>query len=977
MATYNNFGCNEFFNNLYEQVNDISKSAKENYDFITSVFTKQNIKTVISAAKDSKTLDNLEKLKELKTIIDKIIQHTNIKKIKFDFYNKKITEETGSNPLDKLVASEKYNNPKYLYYYTLQENNKKPLPYSKIALLSLKINPLHFYLNSLLVTLYQQFCKYCAFLDCFFEIENVPNFFTEYCAKLGLNGLHILDIEIILGLLTKLLLLDFAKETYPEYDEKTSKIININNVFDIFFKWEHIDKNKLFKPVTLAIIKGIVNKKIGIDEKIKNIITMLFQILSHDDKNACEKLYNEGLMSISVYIAYVIKSVKTFTPVLSFSHLGYLDDLSTQIIKMANDNLNHDKKNIQKGGIIGVDNVLGFVGLMGTLETLGLFHVINMIFNTLKDPIYSCFRRYYSEYKLDISGNISFYDLSHKLIREGDNIIINMINGTDTQPKLSYLSIFLQTFCINDNITKMDKLLLNIKHSNDKSPFSALSLSYKITTKLIKAPTIIETGFFTIDVLYLVFSENSSLFKIYDTLIKKLSVETEDYKFGDEIERVAKVIFSFIDKLLPTTRVILRQKILSFIIIQNLYLLAEKYKNTDCKKKEFYTLPNTTDPNKINIFDSKIYKICKIITDIICITPDKHNKHLDKINEFILACLGRTNELFDSELTEILAKLVDYNFKLYREYIVSVKLSIISKGLLFAKMQPIPHTVNTTTLNAQSQELSRGKNDLNLSGTVCTGIESPAQCNPTGVTQIRRSRHSTSDAMGLELSVSGTTNINSHRNESSKESVFVSFSKNSENQNNANITKSNVEDTSFFSVKTLTDFSTQLFNKSKQKIKKTINTTKNILHIGINTVYDSAANIRANFLSVPNPEITHIVELSNSIHASKLNDELTRTTIENNIDTAFNNIDEAFESSTINDNHNTNKQKVHLFVSKLFEYVLYISLPNIESKLGYKIKDNVMICNESDILLNHLNNTDTNLLFETTKQSAKIRFITY
>lgn len=944
MATYNNFGCNEFLHTLYEQVSDLSSGVAKNFNFISGVFTKQNIKTIISVAKDSTVLDDIEKIKELETIINKIIEHTNIKKVKFDIYNKKITEETGNNPLDKLVISEKYNNSKYLYYYTLPENKKKSLPYSKIALLSLRINPLHFYLNSTLINLYQQFCKYGAFLDCFFEIENVPNFFTEYCAKLGLNGLHILDIEIILGLLTKLLLLDFAKETYPKYDTKTSKITGINNVFDILFKWEHIDKGKVFDTVTLTTIEKILNKQFGIDTQIKNIIDILFQILTHNDKIACEKLHKEGLMSVSVYIAYVIKSFKVITPVLSFCHLGYLDDLSTQIIKIANDALNHDRKNIQKGGIIGIDNILGFAGLIGTLESLGLFTVIGMIFNPLKNPMYSCARSYYSKHKLDISDNISFHELSDKLFKAGDNIIINMITGTASQSKLSYLSIFLQTFSINDTVTKLDKLLLNPKicasigggKKEGYSPFTAMGSSYTITHKLIKAPTFIETGFFAIDTLYLVFSESISLFRIYDTLISKLFVECKDYTFGDESERVAKVIFSFIDKLSPNTQVILRQKLLSYIIIQNLYLLAEKYKNTESNKHEFYTSPDKTDPNKIKIFDSNIYKICKIITDIICITPDKHNKHLDKINEFILACLGSPNELFDSELTEILSKLVDYNFKQYRDYIVSVKLSIVATTLLLKKMQP-----NIKLSSSNDKFYSAINNTV-----------------PKNSTKNNTPEHKV---------------VTGHRPLSIISAEPVASTGGIE------------EDTSFFSKKNLIDVGSVVYNKSKQKLKTTTNTTKKVLNTAFNSVYNLATNLYATFLSEPEPDITHIVELDksiSSIHTSihkslQLSDESTNLTIEDTITEAFNNIDEAFESSVLNDNHNTNKQKVHLFASKLFEYVLYISLPNIEAKLGYNIRDNVMICNETDVLLMHLLAENTNLLFETTKQIAKVRFINY
>ena len=935
MATYNNFGCNEFLDALYEQVSKLNTSAAKNFTLISEVFTKKNIKTIISVAKDRTVLDDIEKLKELESIINKIIKHTNIKKVKFNFYNKKITEETGTNPLDKLVISDKYNNSKYLYYYTLPENKTKPLPYSKIALLSIRINPLHFYLNSLLVNLYHQFCKYGAFLDCFFEIENVPNFFIEYCAKLGLNGLHILDVEIILGLLTKLLLLDFAQETYPEYDEKTSKIIGINNVFDILFKWEHIDKAKIFNTVTLATVEKILNKKFGIDKEIKNIIDILFQILTHNDKLACEKLHKAGLMSVSVYIAYVIKSFKVITPVLSFCHLGYLDDLATQIITMANDALNHAKKNIQKGGLIGINNIIGTAGLIDTLNTLGLFYVIGMIFNSLKSPMYSCVRAYYSKSKLDISDNVSFAELSTKLNGEGDNIIINMITGTNSQHKLSYLSIFLQTFCINDNVTKLDKLLLNQKICKSLdgggkeaySPFTAFGSSYTITHKLIKAPTFIETGFFAIDTLYLVFSESSALFRIYDTLIAKLFVECKDYTFGDESERVAKVIFSFINKLSPTTQVLLRQKILSYIIIQNLYLLAEKYKNSDGNKHEFYTSPNTTDPNKIKIFDGNIYKICKIITEIICISVDKHNKHLDKINEFISACLGRTNELFDSELTEILSKLVDYNFKLYRDYIVSVKLSILAKAQLFQKMQPnIKLSSNNKFYNAINNTIPKNSTNNN---TVAHAV------------------------------VPGHRPLSTNLAETDAPIGSIE------------------EDTSFFSKKNLIAFGTTLYNKANQAVKATTNTTKK----AGNSVYNLATNLYASFLSVPEPDITHIVELDNSIssmHKSlQLSDEATNLSVKDNITNAFDNIDEVVETIDINDNHNTNKQKVYLFASKLFEYVLYISLPHIESKLMYNIRDNVMICNETDVLLKHLLAENTNLLFETSKQVAKVRFINY
>jgi hypothetical protein len=61
-----------------------------------------------------------------------------------------------------------------------------------------------------------------------------------------------------------------------------------------------------------------------------------------------------------------------------------------------------------------------------------------------------------------------------------------------------------------------------------------------------------------------------------------------------------------------------------------------------------------------------------------------------------------------------------------------------------------PNTNNTHIYDAIIK--NHGKPD-----TVCTGLQS--QCNATGVTQIRRSRHSSSGAMGLELSVSGMQKV--------------------------------------------------------------------------------------------------------------------------------------------------------------------------------------------------------------------------
>lgn len=932
MATYDNFSkCYDFFNELTNKAAELINDVSENITVIRDIFTKQNIASIISIAKNPDILQNIDKINELKAIIDLIIKATNINKLEFDMYNINVNSNDTENPLHKLINNTKYNDPKYIYYYTLPEHNDKPLPYSKITILSMKINRLHFYLNDTLVKLYQQFCVYGAMLDCFINVTNVPHFFTEYIAKLGINGLHILDIEIILGLITRLLLLDLTKEAFPEYN-KSGEIIKVNNVFDILFKWSHLNKSDVLKNKIFSGIAKLADKKVNITKQIDSVIEILFGILTDETgtkyKTKCHELYKNGLMSISVYLAYVIKSFKTYTPVLSFSHLGYIDDLADIIIKNADAGLKQIQNGGQKGGIIGINDIYAAAGVIGTLETLGLFKVIGMIFNSLKPGIYSCVRSYYSEKQLDMTKNISFNGLSSSLHTSGDNIIINIINGQNQQ-NLEYLAMFIKTFSINDTITMIDKLLLMPNVCGDKvgggnnkvkeNPFKPLSMSYSITHKLIKALNFVDTGILIFDMLYLVLSEQSSLFKIYNTLITRFA-KCEIYKFTDEIEHANNILLSFINNISPKTQVIIRQRILAYIIIQNVYLLGEKYKQDAANQAEFYTMANSIDSNKIKLFDHNIIQLCELISKIICVSPAKYSKHLDDINEFILACLGRPNELFNSELTETLSKLVDYNFKIYRGYVMHAKQAVINKALIFKQIQ--------------TKQKQQSNNSEEFFDAINTTVEH---------TEV--SDKSQTYALPMQNVDVPTGNINID------ETSFVSE-----------------YNTSFFAVNLVSDI-------GKAAKKKIVNMADKATKYMAN-VTNAAMKMTSSLLATPNPDLATIVELNNSI--SSIPDAKTKLeTVTNTIESQCNSVKQEVMNIEVNDNYITNKQKVHIFVSKLAEYVLYVSLPQLESRLQYNINDNTMICDETSVILSHLLDEKTAILLETEKQKSKIRFITY
>lgn len=932
MAAYNTFSkCYDFLGNIYEKASEIKKDVAENVTEITNILTKQNIASIMSIIKDTSAMQNIDKITELTTVIDKLISVTNINKFEFDVYNTDKTTESGEGTLSKLITKSIYNNPKYLYYYTLPENNNKPLPYSKITLLSLKINPVHFYLNDTLVKLFQQFCIFAAFFDCFITIKNVPRFFTEYFAKLGLNGIFIYDIEIILALLTKLLLLDLTKDTFPEYNS-SGEIIKINNVFDILFKWSQINKSSLLKNKILAGVGKPVFATLDIDKKINDVIAILLNILTDEAttkyKSNCQQLYDAGLMTISVYIAYLIKSFKIITPVLSFSHLGYIEDLADTIILNAKEGLK--QKGGQKGGIIGLDNAFVIAGVIGSLKDIGLIKVIDMIFDSLKPSIYTCMRSYYSKKKLDMSKNISFTRLSLLLSSYGNNVIINMITGVPGQPKLEYLSMFFQSFSINDTVTKMDKLLLmpyvcNVKLGGGKdtvSPFTALEKSYAITHKLIKAPNTVDTGLFVLDMINLVLSENVSLFKIYDTLISKFA-KCEIYKFTDEMEHIHKLLFSFIKILNPDVQIVLRHKILAYIIIQNLFLLAEKYKQAPINHEHFYTMSKQIDANKIKIFDHNIIQLCRIISNIICVKPGKSDSNLDVFNDLIMACLGKANDLFNEELTDTLVKLVNYNYIIYRIYVANAKQAIISKTLLISQLQTKPVTSHNTKKKTNSSNFFDARNT--------STVPQPA--------------------------IDST-----HRHNSS-----------TQNSNSQDNTYPNIEseyNTSFFALNLLSDIGKKAYYSGKKKLA---NTTTKANEYMINAV-TSAKNIFTSLLTTPAPNLEPIVTLNNSISSIS---ETQLDTVTNTIEELPNNITQELMHVEPNDNHITNKQKIHVFLAKLFEYVLYVSLPQLEAKLEYNITDNIMVCPETDVIINHLLDPKSGLLFETSKQRAKVKFLKY
>lgn len=658
MASYLNFSsCKESFDKLVNGVKDLQANlVKKITDTYVVNFTK-NLWDLKNA--DKLELDNLKFIEQI--INDCIIDNKKIKRIKFNLYQ---TTDIDSNPipdkLSKFVNNDKYGTTPYVRHY--ENNPDTKLSNLQLLLLTTNIKPIHFYLDSTLNELYQSLFQFAKLIDCFIEIKGAPNFFEEYCVKIGISGLQIIDIEIILGLLTNLLLIDSVDEFKNEYNDK-GRIIKLNNIFDLIFKWNHIDTSALFSNGFIAKVTGYFANKIN----MTSIFKTLLGPINTEYSGECMKLYESGKMSISVFVAYLIKSLKMSIPVLSFSHLGYLDDLVETVIKHAS---------TQQGGVAIVE----LIGTIGLLKDIGFFTILNMISSLAKKPVLSCIRTIYKNNTIDISKNQTFAQLCNEYKYNDGTIFIKIIQ----QKKYNYLAQLISTFSFGKKIMIADKMLItnvckhpsslkNIKKPNQKAAtyttadfkFDALSQVYDIAFHIINMPSITETGVLGIDMLYILFAENKSIFKIYDKFISNF-FKCDEYTVEHEFEYLSKLLISFINNLSSRSIITIRKKMISFVLIQNLYLLYSKY--------------YLSKYANIKLDHAMFFDICKVIVNIM------EKQDGDELNELILACLGMPNNLLGTEKTALLNKLVDYNFIVYREYVALMELVTLQKALLFEKI---------------------------------------------------------------------------------------------------------------------------------------------------------------------------------------------------------------------------------------------------------------------------------------------------
>lgn len=658
MASYLNFSaCKESFDKLVNGVKDLQANlVKKITDTYVVNFTK-NLWDLKNA--DKLELDNLKFIEQI--INDYIVDNKKIKRIKFNLYQ---TTDIDSNPipdkLSKFVNNAKYDTTPYVRHY--ENNPDTKLSNLQLLLLTANIKPVHFYLDSTLNELYQSMFQFAKLIDCFIEIKGAPNFFEEYCVKIGISGLQIIDIEIILGLLTNLLLIDLVDEFKNEYNDKDC-IIELNNIFDLIFKWNHIDTSALFSNGFIAKVAEYFANKIN----MTSIFKTLLGPINTEYRGECMKLYESGKMSISVFVAYLIKSLKMTIPVLSFSHLGYLDDLVETVIKHAS---------TQQGGVAIVE----LIGTIGLLKDIGFFTILKMISSLAKKPVLSCIRTIYKNNTIDISKNQTFAQLCDACKNYDDTILINIVK----QKKYNYLAQLISTFSFGKKIRIADKMLITnvckdsssklIKKPNQKAAtyttadfkFDAISQVYDIAFHILNMPSITETGVLGIDMLYILFAENKSIFKIYDKFISNF-FKCDEYTVEHEFEYLSKLLISFVNNLSSRSIITIRKKMISFVLIQNLYLLYSKY----------YL---SKDVNIKSEHNGMFFDICKVIVNII----EKQDK--DELNELILACLGMPNNLLGTEKTDLLNKLVDYNFIVYREYVALMELVTLQKALLFEKI---------------------------------------------------------------------------------------------------------------------------------------------------------------------------------------------------------------------------------------------------------------------------------------------------
>ena len=397
MSSYVNFSA------CKNELNSFNEHVKKDFTPNTKIVYDAYINKLIEKLWNIENIDTIEKINTMEELINFIVKNSDLKKITINLSDSK--KNSDDFEINKLVDDAKYNTPDYFYYYQKPENQKKPLTHSQIFFLTTKVMPVHFYLNTALNEIYQSVYQFGKLLDCFIKIKGVPKFFESYFVQIGISGLQIIDIELVLGLVTNVLLFDIVdelKSVYSTEGENKGKIIKVNNIFDIIFRWKHIDFKSVFNSSTIEKITTTLKSKFNMD----TIIHSLFKGFKPNERDECMKIYEAGAMSISVYLAYFIKNLKNTTAILSFSNLGYIDDLITMVIDNAK-----QKMTVQQGGDITIAT-----GVFSLLKLIGIIRVVKYIANALKKPTMGCLREYYSNKPIDITKNSSFYYLRKGII---------------------------------------------------------------------------------------------------------------------------------------------------------------------------------------------------------------------------------------------------------------------------------------------------------------------------------------------------------------------------------------------------------------------------------------------------------------------------------------------------------------------------------------------------------------------------------